>query len=160
MFKTIKKVVAVFTFTVLLPSFAAACPAWELDGYSVTYTGSDLYAEKTVQIVAGGESIDRCKMVMSDGTQPSGYFADTPDVELRFSGPGDYYIRFSVDGDCDTKLLINTADGDWFYDDDSGDGLDPIIRVTNPPEGTYDIWVGTYESELCNSVLQMETFTN
>ena len=34
-------------------------------------------------------------------------------------------------------------DGSWLCDDDSGDGLSPLLTLVNPESGIYDIWVGS-----------------
>ena len=45
----------------------------------------------------------------------------------------------------------------WFFDDDS-QGLDPVLDLKEPGDGVYHIWVGTYESSLCEADLNLETF--
>ena len=77
---------------------------------------------------------------------------------MRLTGLDGYYIVFSVESDCDSVLLINTAATNWFYDDDDNGASDPLIRLTNPSTGVYDIWVGTYNGRYCDAVLSLETF--
>lgn len=150
--------IAVVGFAMILPTIAFACPAVEEDGYDVTYTGDDLYRERGVNVVAGGSDIDGCRILTIDGERVTGYFADSPDVELHYSDDGNYKLRIWAEGDCDTKILVNTGAGNWFYDDDSGPDQDGRVTITNPSDGTYDIWVGTYSSGNCDSTLWMETF--
>ncbi|HLT63752.1 MAG TPA: hypothetical protein VKZ92_04440, partial [Pseudohongiella sp.] len=50
------------------------------------------------------------------------------------------------DSDDDTVMIISTPNTDWLCDDDSYTALNPLIEISNPEEGQYDIWVGTYES--------------
>jgi len=150
---------SLFSLFLFLPGLAIACPQISEEGYGLSYSASELYSERTVRIVAGGSDIYGCKIVLLNGDQPSGYFADAPDVELYFSNnPNNYDLRLWVEGDCDTKILVNSAAGNWFYDDDSGPEVDAQLMIENPSEGLYDIWIGTYDSDLCDSVLRMETF--
>lgn len=71
-----------------------------------------------------------------------GYVADNPDVDFYFSGSTNS-LTFSVTSGADTVLIINTPGGSWLYSDDAS-GIDPSIRVQNPSEGLYNIWVGTH----------------
>jgi hypothetical protein len=80
------------------------------------------------------------------GSGCAGYInASAPDYELTYEkGSGILPLNFYVKSDVDVSLLIYTADGQWVCDDDSGDGLNPWIRVNGPASGTYQIWVGAY----------------
>ena len=71
-----------------------------------------------------------------------GYVASDPDVDFYFSGSTNS-LTFSVTSSADTVLIINTPGGSWLYSDDAS-GLNPSIRVRNPSEGLYNIWVGTH----------------
>ena len=46
----------------------------------------------------------------------------------------------------DTSLVINLPNGSWLCDDDAGDGLNPMLKITSPASGIYDIYVGTIAS--------------
>ncbi|MFC4724801.1 hypothetical protein AB6B38_01870 [Glycocaulis abyssi] len=76
-----------------------------------------------------------------------GYIADAPDFSLQFSsGSGALPLRIGAASGSDTTLVINGPDGSWYCDDDSGNGLNPLIQFNNPSSGRYDIWVGTFGS--------------
>ncbi len=77
-----------------------------------------------------------------------GFAATGPDVRLHWSGASNLLgIAFHAeDREADASLIVNLPDGSWTCDDDSGDGLDPLIAISAPPEGQYDIWVGTHTS--------------
>ena len=47
----------------------------------------------------------------------------------------------------DTTLLVNLPNGQWIANDDGGDGLNPLIRLPQPPSGRYDIFVGTVDAK-------------
>ncbi|MCI0685059.1 MAG: caspase family protein [Gemmataceae bacterium] len=80
------------------------------------------------------------------------YVAKAPDVSLHYT-KGQYPLTFTVKSVGDTTLLINLPDGTWVADDDSGGGLDPLIRIAQPQSGRYDIFVGTYRKGLLPATL-------
>ena len=80
------------------------------------------------------------------------YVATAPDFSLQYT-KGKYPLTFNVKSAGDTTLLINLPDGTWIADDDSGGGLDPLIRIANPPSGRYDIYVGTYGKNIVAATL-------
>jgi hypothetical protein len=83
----------------------------------------------------------------------AGYvFGSGPDIRFYYDADGQDTLSFgfTAGGDGDTFLLINDPDGDWWVIDDSEDSLDPYFTINNPPGGRYDIWVGTWDSEIVN----------
>jgi hypothetical protein len=94
----------------------------------------------SVNLTAGG-SISASQRF----TNCQGYIADAPDYSVRFDG-GVLPLTVSADSDIDTTLIINGPQGNWFCDDDGGEGLNPAYTFENPQSGRYDIWVGTYSS--------------
>lgn len=91
-----------------------------------------------VQITAGG-SIDAAR---TRGGRCVGMIASAPDFNLTYSAGGSDLV-IKVGSREDTTLVINAADGQWYCNDDS-DGVQPGVRISNPPSGVYEIWVGTY----------------
>ena len=92
------------------------------------------------EIVSGG-AVDASYL----GGDCVGYAAQAPDVRLTWGGASDELrIFFTADAGEDTSLLVNLPDGTWVCKDDA-DSLDPLIILENPPEGQYDIWVGSYQ---------------
>jgi hypothetical protein len=55
-------------------------------------------------------------------------------------------LRFYVDGDGDTGLVINDGSGRWHCNDDSYGGTNPTVTIYDAPSGQYDVWVTSYES--------------
>lgn len=99
------------------------------DPYRIQLTaGGDINAERT----QGGECV--------------GMIANAPDIRLTYS-PDELPLNIRVSSKEDTTLVINGPDGSWYCDDDSGGGENPMISFTDPEEGVYEIWVGTYENE-------------
>lgn len=83
-----------------------------------------------------------------------GSVSAAPDYQVYFT-PGDLDLTFTVEASEDTTLLINTPNGRWYCDDDSGGGLNPKVQITNPQSGRYDVWVGTYGDEMVQSTLKV-----
>ena len=83
-----------------------------------------------------------------------GSVSAAPDYQLFYEA-GDLDLTFMVEADEDTTLLINTPNGRWYCDDDGGGGLNPKVQITNPQDGRYDIWVGTYGEDMVQSTLKI-----
>jgi hypothetical protein len=84
---------------------------------------------------------------------------EAPDFTLSFSGNSSgRALEFRLDTECDSILLINDANGNWHYDDDSNGSLDAKIRLNKAANGSYDVWVGTRYSGTCSATLIAETF--
>lgn len=77
------------------------------------------------------------------GSNCRGYITDEPDVRLFYTA-GSYPLIISVDSRADTTLVVNGPNGEFYCDDDSGEGVNPSIRINRPRSGRYEIWVGTY----------------
>ena len=63
----------------------------------------------------------------------------------------------AVTSDCDAAMLVNTADGQWHFDDDANGNLDP--RLTIPAgaalDGQVDVWIGTFAGGECAATLNI-----
>ena len=98
---------------------------------------------QVVNVVSGGGgqgTIDAATL----GSPCVGIISNAPDVRLNYAA-GQYQLMISVDSAADTTLAINGPDGRWYCDDDGGNnGMNPLVRFTNPGSGQYDIYVGTY----------------
>ncbi len=70
------------------------------------------------------------------------WVSNAPDYKLTYEA-GSLPLIIRVDAPGDTTLLVNTPDGRWVADDDSGGSLNPKIVFNNPQSGRYDIWIGT-----------------
>lgn len=116
---------------------------------SVSLSGGFTPDPYTVSITAGGnidatQVFDRCR----------GMIANAPDFRLQFN-PGSLPLTIGARSNTDTTIVINGPDGQWYCDDDSGEGLNPSVTFNNPQGGQYDIWIGTYGSgsDLASSTL-------
>lgn len=93
----------------------------------------------SVQIAAGGATRNPI-----EGPGCTGYLSSSaPDLRLEYVA-GSLALTLSASATEDLSLLVQTPNGQWFCDDDSGEGLDPLLRFDTPASGTYNIWVATY----------------
>jgi hypothetical protein len=63
-----------------------------------------------------------------------------------------------VDSQCDPALLVNTADGQWLFNDDAK-GLNPGLLVSDAMalQGRVNVWVGTFAGGECAATLRSRT---
>lgn len=102
------------------------------------------------------------KSILAGGSIPAsaakagceGKVSAAADYQVFFEA-GDMDLTFLVEASEDTTLLINTPNGRWYCDDDSGGGLNPKVLITNPQDGRYDVWVGTYGDDMVQSTLKV-----
>ena len=92
----------------------------------------------TVAVRSGG-GID----VSQNLNNCSGWIARAPDFRLNYTA-GTLPLYISAASNADVTLVVNTPDGRWYCDDDSGEGLNPFVSFPKPQSGQYDIWIGTY----------------
>jgi uncharacterized caspase-like protein len=97
------------------------------------------------ELQAGGE-------IRTDLGGVKAHVAMAPDFSVDYAA-GKYPLVFRVKSVGDTTLLVNLPDGTWVADDDSGGGLDPMIRIAQPKSGRYDIYVGTFKKEILDATL-------
>ena len=117
---------------------------WSLDpnfGEDSLSTGflPDPYA---VAVISGG-NIDASYLMEQDCR---GYATAAPDFHLFWDGAGGL-LRFFFVADTpgeDTVLIVNGPAGGWFCNDDYLAGVDPMLDFPSASEGTYDIWVASY----------------
>lgn len=135
-------------FTIFVLATAAAISAAQAQDYNEPAYYEDIVLSRgfrpdprTVELQSGGEN-DADEL----GGDCIGMVATAPDVQLEFESDGGP-LDFSVESDGDTSLVINDPSGDWVCDDDSGEGLNPLVQLENAESGTYDIWVGSVDSD-------------
>lgn len=93
-----------------------------------------------VSLQSGG-SIDSTRSI---GGSCRGFVANAPDFRLQYQAGNVLPLIISVSSNADTTLVINGPDGNWYCNDDGGQGLNPSLRWNSPMSGQYDIYVGTY----------------
>lgn len=126
------------------------CPDWGLGGAEVRMTTGG--GAETRQVVAGGSVNlfdNQC------GIQAHGYVAEAPDFSLYLDTRREVTtLDISVQGRCDTTLLVNDPNTAWIFNDDSN-ALQPAITIGDAAEGRYDIWVGTFGDQTCDSSISI-----
>lgn len=158
MLKNIAKVLFAVTAVFTAPTVASACPQLGLDADVVLeYSARDLSDGKSFRVLAGGDrDLDHCSSLHGAG-DATGFVGENPDIEVYLSRVTGYSLDIRVVAECDSVLLVNTGNGNWFFDDDDGRGDDPRITLSRPSEGLYDIWVGTYGDDTCKARLYLAT---
>jgi len=121
-------------------------------GASPTYGAVNLRAgflpdPHVTDLTAGGS------VQVSRGSCSYGKVADAPDVDLYFEGSGGNTLYIYAESKVDVTLLVNLPNGSWECDDDGYQGLNPLIIVRNAPSGLYNIWVGTYGTDMASARL-------
>jgi hypothetical protein len=149
----------VLVLAVTMAALAALAPA-ELAAQSlsmepyygrVTLRGGFLPDPHSVKLTAGGASA----VEVSNSRCSYGNVSQRPDLNLTYEGDGSRTLYIYAVSSDDTMLLVNQPDASWRCDDDGFEGLNPIIVIPNARSGLYNIWVGTYGSEMSNATLHI-----
>ncbi len=135
---------------------AAACPGFANKDKHLYFSARQLAQPRVAEVRAGGTVLlEGCPDLPGVGNIPFDpsvsihYVADRKRVDLEFR----------TAGLCDTVLLVRTPSGRWFFDDDgAGDGANARLRLALPPEGRYEVWVGSRAGTACPSRLTLQTF--
>jgi hypothetical protein len=110
-----------------------------------------------VSVVSGG-SIDARSLNLGEGCV--GYVTAQPDLIIRFTGTAPL-LRLYVTSSSDTTLLVNTASGGWRCNDDSYNGTNPTVDISDAGPGQYDVWIGSYQSGVqARGVLHITELSN
>lgn len=133
------------TYLVAAASLAAlAAPAFAQDvSAPPTYGSVNLSAgftpdPYTARITSGGQY-----SAQNISGSCRGWIANAPDFSVTYQA-GSFNLTLGANSSSDTTLIVNDPYGNWYCDDDSGDGLNPLLTFTNPASGRYDIWIGSY----------------
>ena len=140
---------------VSLPAIAqATCPSYAQSGAGLSYDAEQAYAPQSTTVIAGGDlDLSTCAEIPGVG-----YIIENPDFTMQYDALDmGRALEVRVEGDCDTVLLVNTATGEWLFNDDTNE-MNPALRIENAPSGQYDIWVGTYGTDTCEATMTVETF--
>lgn len=130
------------------------CPDFTLDAPVLSYSIGQLATPQVNQVIAGGDiDLSGCSEV--PGT---GWIIANPDFQVELTGNTALQdVEIRVDAVCDAILLVNGANGQWLYNDDT-DGTNPVILLSGPSDGAYDIWVGTLGPDNCDATLTISAF--
>lgn len=81
------------------------------------------------------------------GFDRPGFVVSRPDFRFFYSGTsptGQLTIALEARSNVDTILLVNTPDGNWHWNDDYRGSTNSALTFTNPMQGQYDVWTGSY----------------
>ena len=70
--------------------------------------------------------------------------AAAPDYAVNYTAASSTLYVYARAGS-DLTLLINDPSGAWHCSDD-WEGTDPMVAFSSPSSGSYNVWVGTFES--------------
>jgi SH3 domain-containing protein len=76
----------------------------------------------------------------------NGFASSAPDFSVTYTAGSFALLRFYFVGNGDTTMIVNTARGIYFCNDDSFGTANPAIDIDNPSSGRYDIWIGSFNS--------------
>lgn len=122
-------------------NYAGAVDPFETANYGVVTLNAGFTPDPRVVSMRAGGSVNAENIA----SNCRGYVTRAPDVQLDYTS-GSLPLILSVDADSDVTLVVNGPDGNWYCDDDGGEGTNPALRFNSPMSGSYDIWVGTYRS--------------
>lgn len=132
-----------------LAAASGACPDPMLDGSPLSLTAADLTAGHVEAMLAGGD-VDLANCADLPGF---GNVITNPDYDLDIDGLAENgQFTIGVTSECDTILLVNDAAGEWHYSDDENSSHNPELKLS-AGNGRYDVWVGTYGTEICDAEL-------
>ena len=126
------------------------CPDRQLGGAEVRLT-TGMSDQRPV--LAGGP----INLFQADcGIPAHGFLAQAPELSLNFDNLSQVStLQIYVTGDCDQTLLIADPGGNWIFNDDDAENLNPSVTIGDAVSGRYDIWVGTYDMQTCQSTISV-----
>ncbi len=115
---------ALSLFGVLACSTAAvACPAINMSQGATSLGMDQLASSQSISLTAGGENrLEQCGL----GMLGFGQFRSAPDYSFVVTGDTGRDVVLAVTSDCDAAMLVNTADGQWHFNDDGNGNLDRV----------------------------------
>jgi hypothetical protein len=123
-------------------------PDWRLDSsYGSIDLDAGFWPDPELTSVRAGGSVSLSSLGYS------GYVAEAPDLDLYYDAGTSPLFIYVAEQDSDTVLLVNDPNGNWHYNDDGAGGTRPGIRFSNPESGMYNVWIGTYGSEMIDAVV-------
>ncbi|MCH7639622.1 MAG: hypothetical protein IH855_09195 [Bacteroidetes bacterium] len=127
----------------LIAPVATAQPDWEAEPtYGTTSLETGFTPDPAaIDLVAGGpdeNSIEGCNGYINNAA---------PDVDLNFETDGSLPLKIYVRSSTDTVILVNLPGGEWVCNDDY-DGTSAAVLLDDPMSGNYNIWVGTFSSDV------------
>lgn len=134
---------------------AALCPGLQSPDKHLFLSARQLATPKVAEVRAGGTVL----LASCAEIPGSGNVSFDPNVSVYYTADRKKMdLELRTEGGCDTVLLVRSPSGRWFFDDDNGPDRNARLRLSTPPEGRYEIWVGSQEDGACSSRLALQTF--
>lgn len=136
------------------PVPAAICPNPSIIGPSLTLAGAQLLSPQAYVAQVGGQhDISGCA-----GIDGWGSANEAPSFTLFLSQMDGYLFSAETASDCDPTLILRDAYGQWFFNDDGPNGLQPLLEVDGGSlNGRVDIWVGGFGGSSCQGTITFRT---
>ena len=134
---------------------AAVCPGLHSPDKHLYFSARQLMTPKVAEVRAGGTVLlASCEAIPGSGNIPF-----DPSVSVYYTADRKRMdLELRTEGECDTVLLVRTPSGRWFFDDDNGPARNARLRLSTPPEGRYEVWVGSQGGAACTSQLALQSF--
>jgi hypothetical protein len=119
--------------------------------YGTSSLSSGFTPDPLIVALQSGGDIDAATLELSPQNESGicrGSVTSSPDYRIDWSGSTtNLRIFYAAADNGDTTLIVQTPDGNWLCDDDTGGNLQPQIDIANPEAGAYAIWVGSFQTE-------------
>jgi hypothetical protein len=137
-----------------VPVPATICPNPNLIGPALTVTGAQLLAPQGyVAQAAGLHEVEGCP-----GIDGWGLFNEAPSFTLYMSEMAGYQFTAEMTSDCDPTMIMRDAYGQWHFNDDGPNGLQPQIQLDGSVlNGRVDIWVGGFAGSACTGTIVLRS---
>lgn len=136
----------------VISGFEVAAP--EANYGTVTLQAGFLPDPYQVRLTSGGAVGVAASLGTVCEGDAQGYAASTPDYRVIYTAGSGIPLRFVFSGDGDATLMVHGPDNRWTCSDDFAGGQDPVITLSAPVSGQYDVWVGSYyQGDFVNGVL-------
>jgi len=97
--------------------------------------------------VVGGGNVEVSSLSL--GPDCTGFAANAPDFRFDYVGSASLLRVFFVAADgMNTTLIVNGTNATWYCNDDDplSATTNPMVQISSPGTGQYDVWVGTVGS--------------
>ena len=138
-----------------LETFKLRDTAWPLCQWldNVPVVAQQALTKDNLDVLAGGpHRSSNCPGLFPSENVTPGHYAAPADFLFEVVGLEGHRLMLEVSGGCDTMLMVS-ANGHRFYDDDDAGDFQPQITLTRPRSGVYHVWVGTDEPDTCDAML-------
>lgn len=99
---------------------------------------------RVIEIVSGGEVNINDLNLEQDCI---GFTSTAPDLRLFWTGRAEKLLLYfnAINRTDDATMIVNLPDGTWMCNDDAHpQTFNPLVRITKPEIGQYDIWIGSF----------------